>query len=531
MNRRIGLRLAGLLVSILLPACQGGEPLCRPPAVCTCSFEPGCQGAVPIVSPAPTGETCSDACRSVANCILVDASCGSATVEAPVDVSVELAAEAVAPPATALDLLLVVDESSSMCQEQMAIAEALPGAVERLVAAGIDLRMAVTTTNVCAADKEGAVRGRFVYRPAEYFNPSCRVAERRTCLDDSQCGPGWTCDTAPNASAAANSCRSAVDGEPSQSVVAPASSCRFECDPQVVDACAGLGDPALECVAPGGDLTQAGCMPRPPADGCPEDGPKVIDSLATATYVALYRQGKWAGDAAWVSLDDAALTDAVMGRLAACAAVVGTNQVICANQEQGLLAAWMALDPEGENAEQASVFLRPDAALAVVVVSDEDDCSTEHALKYDYIRDCPCLVDGDGCPPHGPCASPGDPAKALRKVSELAGSIRGLKSDPARAFLAVLAGDVMPGSATTPGSEIASALAAYYDCRCNTAYPWASNVYTYQGGGGLAEYGARYRAATELFGPGHGFFLSVCAADGVKAQLDRLFDDLINNIK
>lgn len=58
-----------------------------------------------------------------------------------------------------------------------------------------------------------------------------------------------------------------------------------------------------------------------------------------------------------------------------CLVSVGVNQESCYKYEQGLGAAWAALDPIGPNALQSAGFLRPEAHLAILIVSDEDDCS------------------------------------------------------------------------------------------------------------------------------------------------------------
>jgi hypothetical protein len=49
------------------------------------------------------------------------------------------------------------------------------------------------------------------------------------------------------------------------------------------------------------------------------------------------------------------------------------------DMERGLQAAWFAVTPPLSTHDNAG-FLRPDAALAIIVVSDEDDCSDEGAL-------------------------------------------------------------------------------------------------------------------------------------------------------
>ena len=114
----------------------------------------------------------------------------------------------------------------------------------------------------------------------------------------------------------------------------------------------------------------AGCAPMPATNSCPANLPTFIENsqlsllpcLATPDYVQAYQP----------------------------------------QMEQGLRMAWLALDKDGPNCVQADAFLRPDALLILVFLSDEDDCSIDEqfcspSYGCDSNADCPvgatCQVD------------------------------------------------------------------------------------------------------------------------------------------
>jgi hypothetical protein len=77
------------------------------------------------------------------------------------------------------------------------------------------------------------------------------------------------------------------------------------------------------------------------------------------------------------------------------------DQSYQANLEQGLKAAWLALDPSGPNAGQSALFLRDDAYLLLVFASDEEDCSIDPAYTSPSYA---CGSDQD-CPAGSRCDS------------------------------------------------------------------------------------------------------------------------------
>ena len=66
-------------------------------------------------------------------------------------------------PNRAVDLLLVVDDSGSMCEEQRAFNEAFPALADTLVGAGFDYRVAVVSTDMHSPNEKV---GRFLHTPA-----------------------------------------------------------------------------------------------------------------------------------------------------------------------------------------------------------------------------------------------------------------------------------------------------------------------------------------------------------------------------
>lgn len=112
-------------------------------------------------------------------------------------------------------------------------------------------------------------------------------------------------------------------------------------------------------------------------------------------------------------------------------------------------------------------FLRDDAALAVVVVSDRDDCSARDAAVFDPAEDTPAQLgpyDGFRCFTHGVVCEPDDPrgtpddgtevtfanceprsdSRYLAAPAEFLEVLREHKPDPADLTLSLLAGALAP---------------------------------------------------------------------------------------
>jgi len=120
-----------------------------------------------------------------------------------------------------LDLLWVVDNSASMCQEQATLASTFDAMAEKLLQLKADINVAVVTTDV-----EGPTyRGRFQNTPATENHLSCD----RSCLQDDHCGGGCLCGV-PHI----RRCESKADCKGDQEcVAAPDSSIRHCAEPCV----------------------------------------------------------------------------------------------------------------------------------------------------------------------------------------------------------------------------------------------------------------------------------------------------------
>ena len=272
-----------------------------------------------------------------------------------------------------LDFLWVVDNSASMCQEQASLARAFGDFVTQLESyLNVDINLAVTTTDAIKG------QGGFANKPATQYPNACSETINLPCATDKECkdafGANWQCNPPQSTggslllynmnhsvnSSCTYTCKS--DGECCEKF------CYIEeCGDDMSCVSDMCGDEEAgctqTCVAPGGSDTDKNCVAQPGTSACPSSGiPKVLT-------------GK--------SLD-----------LFPCIATVGADQSFTANLESGLKTAWMALDPAGLNSEQSGGFLREDAYLVIVFVSDEDDCSidedfTSPSYTCEENKDCP----------------------------------------------------------------------------------------------------------------------------------------------
>jgi hypothetical protein len=354
--------------------------------------------------------------------------------------------------------------------------------------------------------------------------------------------------------------------------------CFLSCDPlyNCTDRCiAEFGEPTHRCVVPS-TPDAAGCLLPPQTAYCPGrtdrgpgvpplwNGPTILNLEVADAYLKDYIEGRWSGhpdwDASWKSLpvdDDPASYEAretarqkVFELLFTCMASVGAEQVVCGLQEQGLLAAWKALDPEGENADQARKFLREDAYLLVITISDEDDCS---APEYEYrnpstgnielrnmvgpdkANQCPCLRDEHGCLANGSCDirrcfnNRGEYDRLLCPLyspETIVNRLRALKADPAQVLFTAIAGDI---DLSQPGElyltdDLRELSDRYYECKCDSRAPMtAPLVYGCLSRQGKADLGDRYKAVAQAFGLGrYGQFANICSDAGIGPALEEI---------
>lgn len=486
---------------------------------------------------------------------LVMAACGGSGDDSKVDTGEtqdpgtveDPGTDTVEPAPVKVDLLLVVDDSTSMCEEQ----RTLSNMFDALAALGsLNLRLAVTTTNVCSAGATGAVRGRFVYQPAKSLPPTCTERRVVACMTDADCqgdtslpdAQNWVCDgtTADNL----YTCDSAPDPIVLWSV---RSTCRYSCTKDD-DTCGATFGYGASCDYPGGAPTLAGCRQPLGTEACPEDGPTVLDSGVVEQYLAAWKGGNWSGVASWTGKTDDEVRPLIWDLLFRCLTFVGADQAVCANQEQGMRAAWLALDPQGENATQAAAFHRADATLVVVIVSDEDDCSAPdkcsrrdpssggiltdvQCVLNESVARCACLRDENGClPGQDPNQGECEPAECLvegtfvrgncplEPAGSMADNLKSLKADPAKVFFVAVTGDVIPESTTTPGTDVAAAKTRYAECKCDK-YPSRSPfTYVCSSAAGKADLGSRYHALAAAFGD-NGKSVNICDGDGISLGL------------
>jgi hypothetical protein len=276
-----------------------------------------------------------------------------------------------------VDILWVVDSSASMCQESLALTRAADAFTAKLVSgADFDLRMAVTTMDGISS----GARGKFNNTAATDFPPVCFESRHHPCLGDDDCqkkfGQDWECKSYPgddmyNMNLSINSyCiyRCQTDGDCCgefcyEDKCGSDQSCLVtQCSDAPNDGC------TFECKTPGGGTGDNGCLQAPDTADCPSSVPPVL----SMHMLDLFK----------------------------CNATVETQQNYAANLEMGLRSAWLALDPDGENAAQAAGFLRPEALLLIIFITDEDDCSIHEnfaAPNFDCETDDDCYNGAGLC--------------------------------------------------------------------------------------------------------------------------------------
>jgi hypothetical protein len=388
---------------------------------------------------------------------------------------------------TKVDLLLVLDDSPSMC----GVFGRMDAFVGNLVGESwdaYDLRVAVTTPGACGANHPQEALGAFVYRPLDGSAQTCPVRHPYPCLTDADCVQGATANLWPDTAHWA--CEPADSGTP------------FACDTP----------PARDAPGPEGALFSIDSACRyvtdwvGPGGPCPSAGLTTLDSGVVQRTFQDWKAGTWAGEAGWTALSDDAVRKAIFARLLGCMTRIGPSAAPCAGPRQGLRAAWEALDPAGPNAAQSKAFLREGASLLVMVLSDQDDCSYAASGAASAGANCACQRDTQGCLPTGAC-NPQSPGPLVAPIwledrLEHLGRAYGLLS---------IGGDVVPGTATSPTTDAEPIRARYFDCRC-AATADAASVYACNGDAGTVGLGARYRAASyALWLADHaGAFVNLC---------------------
>ncbi len=478
-----------------------------------------------------------------------------------------------------LDFLWVVDNSTSMCQEQASLTANINEFVGTLEAfANVDIRTAVVTTNAI----EEHWRGRFNNSAAEVFPPFCqerrlfparsdlfcecaacgdwdRAFEYQRCYDSDDCTP--TTDMAPRYVACLNQGRCLDEAGNrdacAQAWVRDASpnlqrmynkngsvnvSCKIECGGAGVGVeqahlfCRDcMADTSMECqiTTPG---MAAGCIMPPDTIGCPDDLPLVLPSY-----------------------DEDGNVEYDLAEYFRCIATVGADQEHRSTMlEQGFKNAWLALDPNGpaptqvcnprdpvlDNPEWSPqqkrercerVFLRDNAFLIIIFISDDEECSVDdgkEVMPEDYNR-CNLLGDSDMRPEdvwiHPNDKNPNTSDRPLAPVYKFVNRFRSLKSNPANVFVATISGDAWHPLRELSEEEKRAERLAFYESITERGNPYRWNTYVCASAFGEAALGSRYLELVERFGP-NGFHANICSQDGFGQALEQIAKDLVSQV-
>lgn len=375
-----------------------------------------------------------------------------------------------------IDFLWVIDNSTSMCEEQVALTRNFSKFTETLQGSvNIDARVAVTTMDMqcdTANPNINSSKGVFSQKAATGFPPSCFAKVISQCEEDSECNTlgdvgQWKCKPHLTSSTCMVNPNGTVN-----------TFCQRQClsDQECQDK---FGDPDYICAKPSGNPDDYGCLLPPPTNGCPAQMPAFLE-----------------GD----NLD-----------LFECLATVGVNQLKCFKYEQGLNAALDALDVTGPNPDQAKAFLRDDAYLVIIFVSDEDDCSVPSGkgLHEDFYDNCATLGDTD------------QPDGKLEPVTHFINRFKSFKSDPTKVIVAAIAGDSTSGDASDQVADrelYMESKGHKKDCYHQT-YICHSSV-------GKADWGSRYLELAEGFGL-NGIFTNICDEEGIGPALAQIAETII----
>ena len=480
-----------------------------------------------------------------------------------------------------LDFLWVVDDSTSMCQEQASLADSIGDFLVVLKTfLNVDIRSAVVTTDAITESK----RGRFVRKAATEFPPLCQERRQFPARSDLHCEcaacEGWDAafkyqfcydhqdapdSCVPDAAAAPTYIECLANRgcvqypAASQWIAEPPhdlawlynsngsvnATCLRRCGgidvPQSqaeADCQSEFGDPSMTCQAPGGAPNAAGCLKPPSTDMCPAEVP------APGVLPIFDETG-----AELLGMDSFA-----------CIATVGADQENKgANMEQGMKAAWLALSADGpyptqicdpsdpimsnpdvddqtKRDECERLFLRQNAFLIIVFVTDEDDCSVAEGktvVAEDY-NQCALLGDLD-TRPEDVRLHPGDinsntDDRPLAPVYVYANRLKSLKSNPAAVFVAAIVGDAWDVDRELSSTEVDAAREAYYSSKTDRSNgQMRLSTYICSSAFGRADLGMRYMNLTAMFGP-HGFAANICSNEGFGPALTEIASELVSEV-
>ena len=334
---------------------------------------------------------------------------------------------------TKFDVLWVVDNSTSMCQEQSNLTRNFSLFVERLTRLNADFRMGVITTDVVNAGQQGELqnvpavdlRNCIQATPDEESNYCtadgdcgiggclCGLPRLQRCASDAECGGDTPVCVRSAADAALRFCSRTCSGPADASCMHPSDpNGVFQCGESpdqpgalhcVLRSCSGdaqcpaaemggSGFPLFEyaCLPDGADAGRSYCRRRenfnvpcragrecPHGGACNEQGKCPTYMVCPAPTCDCPQRLDRVLTIADVADNPSALDDAV--RRFRCMASVGTDGD---PTERGLEAIEMFLERDAAKPE-AGRFLREDAHLVIILLSDEDDCSGyDEALEW-----------------------------------------------------------------------------------------------------------------------------------------------------
>lgn len=405
-----------------------------------------------------------------------------------------------------VDILWVIDNSVSMCQEQNSLGANVTNFLDLFLDLELDLRMAVVTTDALTSTESGAFHSEL----APPFPPNCFEKVVYPCLLPSDA-------SVPDACIASQEVKDGAQGAwvcepPPQNVASNMtnpngsinSTCRFKCEDDA-DCVAQFEDESAECKSPGGDNGQRGCLiPPVSAAGCVGvDLPLYVDSEKD-------------------NLD-----------LFPCLAVVGALQDSNPQLEQGLNTAMWALDTNPlpgapDRSLQASDFVRSDAYQIIIFISDEDDCSLAPgiALQKELQQTCACL----------PTTEEGGPLEA---VDTFTSKLKSINPDPSRVLVAAIVGDVVQTGSVEVEEEslfcaaedpvcVAAKRDAYTASKCGKKFT-DRNTYVCESVSGKADYGSRYLELVRQFGS-NGVSANICDDQGFGPALEAIAKEILTRI-
>ena len=279
-----------------------------------------------------------------------------------------------------LDLLWVIDNSQSMCQEQRQLRDNFKKFVSKLRENPIDFHIGVTTTQMKEeyAPEKVAVPGELqsTPHPVVGFDNACRYAVDETgqLIDNDHSDPN-----APSYDPVRWQIKQAVEctKDPGKySDLTSRTKAEIECALYGNSAQASIKDPCQQAGEDPSEFTAADLFP------CGHETGEICDKQQLEQVYRDVPKVIKASDSRYQK-SDGTLDFAKLEQDFACMSYVGTRGH---SQEQGLLAAATALSKEKTGGPVSNPYsggtsapnhglLRKDARLGVIFVTDENDCS------------------------------------------------------------------------------------------------------------------------------------------------------------